>query len=59
MVNVLRRGTLLACLYEACAIPKRSPLPPITDLCRPRRWLAWVIVGGVALHLFLPTKGKQ
>lgn len=41
------------CAYEVAAITSRYRIPPLTAISRRYRWLAPVLVGGLAVHLYL------
>lgn len=53
MAKPLHACVAMACAYEVAAITV-GRVPTISALCRQRRWLAPVIVGGLAVHLALP-----
>jgi hypothetical protein len=41
----------VACGYEVAALLPKSRLPTISSVCGRHRWLAPIIVSGLAVHL--------
>lgn len=54
-------GKLLApvvaglCQYEVAAILSRGKIAPLTAVSRSHKWLAPVLVAGLAVHLYLDS----
>lgn len=44
------------CQYEVAAILSRGKLAPLTQLSRDHKWVAPVLVGGLAVHLYLDCR---
>ena len=52
----LKAVVWMACGWEVVALPTRGRLPTISILCSRHRWLAGLILGGLAAHLLYPIK---
>lgn len=52
MTRHLKWGVAAVCAYEVAAITTDT-CPTVSHLCHRKRWLAPVILGGLAVHLLI------
>lgn len=51
--RLLPVAVAVLCQYEVAALASRGELPPLTRVSRDHKWVAPVLVGGLAVHLYL------
>lgn len=55
MIRHAKWAVAAVCAYEVAAITT-DRTPTVSHLCRQRRWLAPVVLGGLAVHLLINPK---